>query len=202
MIRFNSHHKLIAWIVTLMLTMLLNACATAPGGKKAVKSEEKQIVIVDDDVRDDFEQALTLLKKEEYDKAIELLNKVIEAEKRLPAPYVNLGMAYIKKGDNKLAEESLHQALALDLAHPVANNELGLLYRKLGRFDDARKAYINALAEHPDYLPVRKNLAILCDIYMRDAQCALEQYEEYLKYAPEDKMVPIWIADLKRRMGQ
>ena len=202
MIRYINHHKTIAWLVALMLAMLVNGCATAPGGKKTVKSEERQIVIVDDDVRDDFEQALTLLKKEEYDKAIELLKKVIESEKRLPAPYVNLGMAYIKKGDNKLAEEYLHQALALDLAHPVANNELGLLYRKAGRFDDARKAYINALAEYPDYLPVRKNLAILCDIYMRDHQCALEQYEEYLKYAPEDKMVPIWIADLTRRMGQ
>lgn len=202
MIRFTSHHNSIAWLIIFILVMLMNGCATAPGGKRTIKSEEKQMVIVDDDVRDDFEQALTLLKKEEYDQAITLLNKVVAAEKRLPAPYVNLGMAYIKKGDNKKAEEVLHQAIALDLAHPVANNELGLLYRKTGRFDDARKAYVNALAEHPDYLPVRKNLAILCDIYMRDSQCALEQYEEYLKYAPDDKMVPIWIADLKRRMGQ
>lgn len=194
--------RLISCTAALMLAMLIHGCATTPGQKKADKSVEQQNVIVDDDVRDDFEQALTLLKKEEYDKAIELLNKVIESEKRLPAPYVNLGMAYIKKGDNTKAEQYLHQALALDLAHPVANNELGLLYRKAGRFDDAKKAYTNALAEHPDYLPVLKNLAILCDIYLRDANCALVQYEEYLKYAPDDKMVPIWIADLKRRMGQ
>ncbi|TNF38493.1 MAG: tetratricopeptide repeat protein [Gammaproteobacteria bacterium] len=200
MTRFVTHVKLIASVSVLLL--LINACAPVPGKKVAEKSQDKQIIIVDDDVRDDFEQALAFLKKEEYDQAIELLNRVIKNETRLPAPYVNLGMAYIKKGDNKQAEQYLHQALALDLAHPVANNELGLLYRKVGRFDDARKAYTNALTEHPDYLPVRKNLAILCDIYLRDLPCALEQYEQYLEYAPEDQNVPIWIADLKRRMGQ
>ncbi len=198
----STHYKLIAGAFGLVLVVLLNGCVSAPGKPSVEKPVDKKSVIVDDDVRDDFEQALTYLKKEDYDQAIELLNRVIENEKRLPAPYVNLGMAYSKKGDSTKAEEYFHQALALDLAHPVANNELGLLYRKAGRFDDARKAYTNALSEHPEYLPVRKNLAILCDIYLRDANCALEQYEEYLKYAPEDKLVPIWIADLKRRMGQ
>ena len=109
-------------------------------------------------------------------------------------------MAYREKGDAKLAEENLLKALAIDQAEPVANNELGILYRKQGRFEDARKAYSNALAEHPDYLPVIKNLGILCDIYMRDPECALEQFEKYQRQVPDDKTIEIWIADLKRRM--
>ena len=127
-------------------------------------------------------------------------NSVIEQEQRLTAPYINLAMAYRHKGNEKLAEENLLKALAIDQAQPVANNELGILYRKQGRFDDAKKVYINALSEYPDYLPVIKNLGILCDIYMRDPHCALEQFEKYQQHVPEDKTVKVWIADLKTRI--
>uniref|UniRef100_UPI003B831CF4 tetratricopeptide repeat protein n=1 Tax=Microbulbifer mangrovi TaxID=927787 RepID=UPI003B831CF4 len=68
-----------------------------------------------------------------------------------------------------------------------------------GRFDEARKTYTESLALHPDYLPLIKNLGILCDLYLQDVNCALAQFEQYLKYQPEDPKVSIWVADLKRR---
>ncbi|MGB5519272.1 MAG: tetratricopeptide repeat protein, partial [Gammaproteobacteria bacterium] len=103
------------------------------------------------------------------------------------------------KGDDKLAEKYLLKALEIDQAQPVANNELGIIYRKQGRFSDARDVYNNALAENPDYLPVIRNLGILCDLYLRDVQCALEQFEKYQQQVPDDKTIEIWIADLKTR---
>ncbi len=129
-----------------------------------------------------------------------MLNSVVEREKRLTAPYINLAMAYRHKGDEKLAEENLLKALAIDNTQPVASNELGIIYRKQGRFKDAKKVYITALSEYPDYLPVIKNLGILCDIYMRDPQCALEQFEKYQQQVPDDKTIKVWIADLKTRI--
>ena len=141
-----------------------------------------------------------MLQEEQYDAAISVLKAVVEQEQRLTAPYINLAMAYRQKGDDKLAEENLLKALAIDSAQPVANNELGIIYRKQGRFTDAKKAYINVLSEYPDYLPVIKNLGILCDIYMRDPQCALEQFEKYQQQVPDDKTIKVWIADLKTRM--
>jgi tetratricopeptide (TPR) repeat protein len=182
-----------------MASMLLGGCAIEPSKKAA--GSDLQDIRVDNDVQHEFDQAVASLNQKEYDKAIALLNSVIEKEQRLPAPYINLAMAYRYKDDDKHAEEYLMKALDIDLAHPVANNELGLLYRKLGRFDDARKAYSNALTKNPDYLPVIKNLGILCDLYIRDFECALEQYEKYQKQVPDDKSVQIWIADLKSRMG-
>jgi Tfp pilus assembly protein PilF len=181
-----------------ILSMLMNACAIEPA-RKSTASDIKDIV-VDNEVQQDFDRAVQSLNEREYDKAIALLNSVIEKEQRLPAPYINMAMAYRYKDDDKQAEEYLMKALDIDLAHPVANNELGLLYRKLGRFDDARKAYTNALTKNPDYLPVIKNLGILCDLYIRDLECALEQYEKYQEEVPEDESVQIWIADLKNRM--
>jgi tetratricopeptide (TPR) repeat protein len=188
-----------------MLSMSLLSCAGGPAQKEAASPVLQQKLTpsdVDSDTQDAFAEALVLLKDEKYDKAIEILKGLVEKEQRFAAPFVNLGMAYIKKGDNKTAEEYLTRALDIDLGHPVANNELGLIYRKSGRFEDARKAYENALVVHPDYLPARKNLGILCEIYLRDLNCALEQFEQYQQYVPDDKTINIWVTDLRRRTGQ
>lgn len=183
------------FVLCFLYSML--GCATQPGTSSRIKAED---VEVSADVQRSFDQALLLLKEEQYDAAISVLQSVVEQEQRLTAPYINLAMAYRQKGDDKLAEENLLKALAIDSAQPVANNELGIIYRKQGRFSDAKNAYINVLAEYPDYLPVIKNLGILCDIYMRDPQCALEQFEKYQQQVPDDKTIKVWIADLKTRM--
>ncbi|PCJ86658.1 MAG: hypothetical protein COA54_08070 [Thiotrichaceae bacterium] len=159
-------------------------------------------VVVDSDVELDFNNAITLLKQEKNAQAIEVLKTVIKREQRLPAPYVNIAIAYNKIQDKKAAEANLIKALKLDIGHPVANNELGLLYRKLGKFNAARTAYQNAINDHPDYLPAKRNLGVLCDLYLHDFDCALEQFEDYLELKPDDKTVAIWVADVKRRLGK
>jgi len=190
-------HIYIARVVFLCLLAAINGCVTQSGTSAGVK---RQDIDVSSDVQRTFDQALKYLQEEKYDTAITLLNTVVAQEKRLTAPYINLAMAYRHKGNEKLAEENLLKALAIDHTQPVANNELGIIYRKQGRFTDAKKVYITALSEYPDYLPVIKNLGILCDIYMRDAQCALEQFEKYQRHVPEDKTIKVWIADLKARI--
>jgi len=176
----------------------ISACTGQSGKTNAIKKGE--VVTVASDVQRSFDQALQLLQAEQYEAAIDVLNKVIEQEQRLTAPYINLAMAYRHKGDDKMAEQNLLKALEIDQAQPVANNELGIIYRKQGRFDDAKNVYTNALSENPDYLPVIRNLGILCDLYLRDVQCALEQFEKYQQQVPDDKTIEIWIADLKTRM--
>jgi Tfp pilus assembly protein PilF len=193
--------KFIKLNLILLFIFSLSACVTdsaRPVEPGAVAKPE--LIEVDSDIEDEFNTALSYLKSEKYAEAIVLLEKIIAVENRVPAPFVNLGMAYEKTGDDKNAEKYLRQALGLELTHPVANNQLGLLYRRLGRFDDARKAYTNALTEYPDYLPVVKNLGILCDLYLRDFPCALQQFEHYLSIRPDDKTMKIWLADLSRRV--
>lgn len=197
----NFVRYITTFIVGLMMLVGLYGCGgqvvKEPGADKNVSN-----VVVDASVQEMFDKALIALNASEYDTAISLLKEVIVSEQRLVAPYVNLGMAYQRKGDNTLAEEFLRKAVQIDLGHPVANNELGMLYRKLGRFDDARHAYNNALSQHPEYLPAIKNLGILCDIYLHDMDCALKQYERFIEYVPDDKTVAIWIADIKRKAGR
>ncbi|VAW61977.1 hypothetical protein MNBD_GAMMA11-686 [hydrothermal vent metagenome] len=187
--------------VILLSALLLFSCSSEPVKEIPDKaSEKKNIIVIDAAVKEQFNTALAALKSENYDEAIRILENVIALEKRVPAPYINLAMAYEKKNRLKKTERYLLDAVKIDLSHPVANNQLGLLYRKQGKFADARKAYTNALINHPDYLPVIKNLGILCELYLRDLACASQQYEHYQSLQPDDKTMKIWISDLNQRM--
>lgn len=189
-----------------MLYVLLYSCAGGGDIKQEpdIGSVKKSSTYVDVDpsVENDFRSAIALMQNENYDQAVVVLTSVIEREKRLPAPYVNIAIAYNNLGNTKAAEENLISALKIDIGHPVANNELGLLYRKSGKFNAARTAYQNAIKDNPEYLPAIRNLGVLCDLYLHDFQCALEQFEDYLELKPDDKSVEIWVADVKSRLGK
>ena len=151
--------------------------------------------------RSDFERAVAMLQDRDYDRAIDLLEKVIEQSPGVTAPYINIAIAY--RHMDKQDEAEAHLKIALDLfpGHPVACNEYGLLYRKTGRFQEARVIYEKVLVRFPEYYPVHRNLGILCDLYLSDPVCAVEHYEIYSKARPEDKRVKLWIADLRARLG-
>lgn len=155
---------------------------------------------VDPEIRGEFNQAVNYLNQGNYSEAIKLLRAVAGKTSKFSAPYINLGIAYAHTNELEKAEENLKKALEISENHPVANNELGLVLRKTGRYVEARNLYEALLAVHPDFLPARKNLGVLCDIYIQDLNCALEQYEEYLRGLPEDEKVKIWVADVQSRM--
>jgi Flp pilus assembly protein TadD len=156
---------------------------------------------LDETSRREFDQAVAMMKDQNYGHAIDLLNKVINQSPGVTAPYIDIAMAYEQIGDMERAEENLKTALKLFPDHPVACNEYGLLYRKTGRFAEARAIYEKAIARFPEYEPAHRNLGILCDLYLNDPACALKQYEIYSKARPEDKQVKMWIVDLQTRVG-
>ena len=169
------------------------------GSKGFVISEFPQL---DAAAREDFAKAIALLDGQHYTEAIALLNAVIEKSPGVTAPYINLAIAYQQVDKPELAEEHLNTALSLVPGHPVASNQYGLLYRRSGRFVEARAVYETALTHFPDYYPVHRNLGILCDLYLNDPVCALAHYEIYSRAKPEDRQIKLWIADLRTRLGE
>ena len=189
---------------------LLAACASTPSSRPSARIDIQETVgftiteqaKIGSNARADYETALTLLEQGRHDEGMLLLEEVAENAPQSSAPRIDLGVAYHRAGELEAAERNLLQALELNVDHPIAHNELGIIYRKTGRFAEARQAYENALAVYPGYHFARRNLAILCDLYLADPQCALENYEAYMKTVPSDDEASMWITDLRNRTGR
>lgn len=199
-----------AWHEALLIATALFATACATSGKVPPSRLEIQAggftitqeARVGAGVRSDFEAAVRLLEQEQYESGIALMLEVTRAAPLLAAAHIDLAIAYRTVGELAKAEASLARALEIDPRHPVAHNELGIVQRRTGRFAEARASYEKALATYPDFHFARRNLAILCDLYLADARCALEQYELYTRAVPDDAHAAMWIADLRNRVGR
>ena len=149
----------------------------------------------------DFERAVALMQEDKEKQAMPILEEIVRQSPGVTAPYINLAMIYRHADQYEQAEKLLQEALKLVPGHPVANNEYGLVLRQTGRFEEAREVYEATLQMFPEYLPVHRNLGILCELYLGDTACAVEQYMIYSKAKPDNQTVAIWIADLNLRIG-
>ena len=153
------------------------------------------------DVRSDYDRALDLIGRGQVEEGIELLETVADNSPQLSAPRIDLAIAYHNRGDLDAAESHLMTALEVNPNHPIANNELGIIYRKKARFAEARRSYEAALAVYPGYHYARRNLAVLCDLYLNDLGCARENYEAYMATVHSDEEASLWLRNVRFRMG-
>ncbi|MBT8092500.1 MAG: tetratricopeptide repeat protein [Gammaproteobacteria bacterium] len=193
----------------ILAVAVLSACASTQRGSSSASLEIQEAVgftITEEartgtGVRADYEAALRMLEQGRHDEGVALLEVVAANAPQFSAPRIDLGIAYHRAGDFDSAERNLLQAIALNADHPIAHNELGIVYRKTGRFAAARQSYESALAVYPGYHFARRNLAVLCDLYLSDLVCALDNYEAYMATVPRDDEASMWIADLRLRRG-
>ncbi len=150
----------------------------------------------------DYAMAIQVLENGELDRGIAELERIVLQVPNATAAHIDLGIAYHRTGDLEAAEKHLRTALDVNPAHPVALNELGVILRETGRFAEARRHYEAAIDVYPGYHHARRNLAILCDLYLADQGCALDHYQAYLRSVPSDPEVEMWVTDLKMRSGQ
>jgi tetratricopeptide (TPR) repeat protein len=98
-------------------------------------------------------------------------------------------------GDTGTADE-------IDTLGAALQNQLGIAYRKAGRFEDARAAYERALAADPGLADAHCNLGILLDLYLDDPAAALPHFERAQALAPDtDPKVAAWVVELRTRLG-
>jgi tetratricopeptide (TPR) repeat protein len=156
---------------------------------------------VSPELRERYLAAIGYLDQGLHERGVAELRAVTAQAPEAANPHIDLGVAYGRVGDLTQAAASLERALTVSADHPIALNELALIYRQQGRFAAARSSYERALALYPDFHAANKNLAILCDLYQRDYACALRHYRAYHAVVPEDPQAAIWIADMEARAG-
>lgn len=192
------------------LLAALLGCAPATQQPSQVKieiQEEVGFTIVEEAgisgaARERYQAAHALFAQNRTAEGAAALEQLVDAEPQLSAPRIDLAIAYHQLGDLESAEKQLLAALEQNPSHPLALNEIGIVYRKTGRFDEARSSYEKALTVYPGFHSARRNLAVLCDLYLGDLQCALSNYEAYMQTVAEDPDVAIWMADLRNRSGE
>ncbi len=199
--------------VTVLVAAAIIAACAAPGSERRpppARIEIQEAVgftiteesRISNDARTEYDEAVQHLERGDFVQGIELLEKIVAYAPELSAPRIDLGIAHHRAGNLEAAENHLRVALETNPDHPIAHNELGIVYRKTGRFALARQSYEAALAIYPGYHFARRNLAVLCDLYLADLSCALQNYEAYMATVPEDEEAAMWIADIRYRLGQ
>ena len=207
---FKNQRVMRTLLLSVTSVVAISGCATStpetPSARVEIQEEVGFTIVeearISNDVRIDYNEALLLLEQGQTERGTALLESVVEAAPHLTAPRIDLGIAYHRAGNLEAAESNLLLALESNPDHPIAHNELGIVYRKSGRFAEARNSYEAALAFYPGYHFARRNLAVLCDLYLGDLNCALENYEAYMTTVPSDKEATMWITDIRQRIGR
>ncbi len=160
----------------------------------------REVSQLDGELRDSFSAGIEAMEAQNYALAVASLETVVEAEPQVSAPYINLAIAYRFTEQREKAQQPLKRALELVPGHPLASQEYAHLLRSSGDFNGAREILAAALEVFPEYYPLHKNLAILCDLYLGDLACAYEHYDAYRAAQPDDAEVEIWLAELQMRL--
>ena len=155
------------------------------------------------DTRSDYDSAVRLLEQEQYEQGIALLLKVTESAPDVTAPHIDLGIAYGQIGRSRQGHREPEDARSSSIRatrSPTTSSACSIAGRANSRA--ARASYEKALALSPEFHFARLNLAILCDLYLADLGCALENYVAYQQAVPDDANAAKWIADLRARTSQ
>ena len=202
--RSDNGFAAFAWCGHIAAVLLVSACATVPAphgsAPDAPVAQESARAPVTVQAQREFEAALAALRDGRLSDAEQRLRALTRTYPELSGPYANLGIAYDRQSKSSDAIAALNQAITLNPRQAAYYNALGIAYRHAGQFERAREAYTSALALDPAYAKAHINLGILYDLYLGDADKALQHYTRYQELLPAaEEPVGKWIVDLKRR---
>ncbi|MFP4373893.1 MAG: tetratricopeptide repeat protein, partial [Spirochaetaceae bacterium] len=119
----------------------------------------------------------------DYSVARELLEKQLESGGSQPKVHILLGSVLAQQGDIAGAAQEYSVAIEQDRGNADAFNNLGIMYRRLGRFGDALKALRSAITLNPDRADLRYNLANVYKV-AGDIDEAAAAYEKSIELDP------------------
>jgi hypothetical protein len=93
--------------------------------------------------------------------AIEFLSKAVQFHPQSARYWSDLGTAWLAAGRTEEALAATQRAVTLSASDPAVCYRAGLVYERLGQFDEAQRLYAQALVAKPDFLEAQRRLAEL-----------------------------------------
>jgi tetratricopeptide (TPR) repeat protein len=148
-----------------------------------------------------FTAAMKLHEAQNWAEAELAWQEVTLTAPELSGPFINLGIVYEATDRIADAEQAYRSAIDANKLNLNAYNQLAILKRKQGEFEQAEVLYLQALDIWPEHPASHKNLAILYDLYMGRLVDALGHYEQYQASTDNpERALAGWLADLRRRI--
>ena len=177
-----------------MALLLLAGCSSMPGERQTTPQQHA----ITPALQADYLDVITLMQSQQWVTAQQQLLSITTTHPELSGPWLNLGITHLQLGDSSAAEAAFKRALEANPGNIEACNQLGILARRAGRLDDARRYYEAALLNDPDYPDAHWNLGILHDRYLSNPQRALQHYEHYqVITGTADPNLQGWIDELR-----
>ena len=188
----------------LALGLVLAGCAGKPTQVADTEAGAEAVPVFPADAMDRYARALGFMDAGEDARAAEAFRAIAADYPDYAGPLVNLAILESRAGNTDAGINLLANAVVICDTCAPAWNQLGILYRRQGRFEEAEAAYLKALAEDPDYALAHYNLGVLYDLYQQQPAPAVEHYERFMALTggSDPGAVDKWIADLRRRIGE
>lgn len=191
------------------ITIGISGCSSVPPKPKVIDTQEAVTEkTLSAELTQSFADALTLLRDEKFQQSEVMLLNITSEYPDFAGPWSNLAIAQLslEKYDDSLM--SINKSLAVDEKFCPSLSLKGIILRELGRFSEAKAAYLSAIECNPEDMISLYNLGVLSDLYLHDDASALFYYERYLVALNEtegtskDSTVESWVVGLKRRVPE
>lgn len=154
-----------------------------------------------------FQGALALKQQGKLSQAKEILVTLAEEHPELSGIWLQLALVSKQQNTDDIEQkredmlEYLNKAIAANPLNYLAQNELALVLRQQGQFQQSLSHYELALKSWPAFAPAYLNRGILYDLYMGKKSLALAEYELYQALSNDDsRQLKGWIIDLQRQI--
>ncbi len=191
------------------ITIGISGCSSVPPKPKVIDTQEAVTEkTLSAELTQSFADALTLLRDEKFQQSEVMLLNITSEYSDFAGPWSNLAIAQLslEKYDDSLM--SINKSLEVDEKFCPSLSLKGIILRELGRFSEAKAAYLSAIECNPEDMISLYNLGVLSDLYLHDDASALFYYERYLvalnetEGASKDSTVESWVVGLKRRVPE
>lgn len=165
-------------LLAILLVSLLSACASDTDVPKGTNAK--------DAARINLQLGVDYARKNDFDLALEKLNRAIKQDPDLALAHSTIAYVYAAKGMNEKAEEQYRQAIELDSSDGTLRNNFGVFLCAHGKTTEALRNFMQAVASKTYTTPeVAWTNAGVCARRKPDLDAAERHFREALQSNPK-----------------